>query len=104
MISRRSVMVSLGALAATAGGASARAPASRLGRLEQENNGQIGVFAFETGARQLLAHRADERFAMCSTFKWLLGALILQEVDAGENRLGRRVIITGARLTGAKLQ
>jgi len=36
-------------------------------------------------------HRADERFPMCSTFKWLLAAQVLSRVDAGEERLSRFV-------------
>src|SRR5262249_10570222 len=35
--------------------------------------------------------RADERFPMCSTFKLLAAAAILARVDAGEERLERRV-------------
>jgi beta-lactamase class A len=33
----------------------------------------------------------DERFAMCSTFKLLAGAAVLARVDAGKERLDRRV-------------
>ena len=36
-------------------------------------------------------HRADERFPMCSTFKLLAAAAILRRVDAGTERLERRV-------------
>jgi beta-lactamase class A len=36
-------------------------------------------------------HRLDERFPMCSTFKWLAAAVVLQRVDRGQERLDRRI-------------
>jgi len=36
-------------------------------------------------------HRADERFAMCSTFKWLLAAQVLAWVGQGQLRLEERI-------------
>ncbi len=36
-------------------------------------------------------HRLDERFPMCSTFKWLAAAHVLQRVDRGLDRLDRRI-------------
>jgi beta-lactamase class A len=44
-----------------------------------------------TGAR--FAHRGDERFAMCSTFKFLLAAATLNRADRGGERLDRRIPI-----------
>lgn len=52
-----------------------------FGAIEQRIGGRIGVFALDTGSGRHLAHRADERFAMCSTFKWLLAAAVLAQVD-----------------------
>jgi beta-lactamase class A len=40
----------------------------------------------DTGSGQLVGHRLDERFAMCSTFKMPLAAAILREVDQGRMR------------------
>lgn len=37
-----------------------------------------------TSGEVLLAHRADDRFAMCSTFKAPLAACVLQRIDRGE--------------------
>ena len=34
---------------------------------------------------------ADERFPMCSTFKWLLAACVLSRVDGGQERLDREI-------------
>ena len=42
-----------------------------------------------TGARS--AYRADERFPMCSTFKFLAVAAVLSRVDDGLERLDRRI-------------
>ena len=63
-----------------------------LEQLEQELGGTIGVFAMDTTTGDELVYRADERFAMASTFKPLLVAAVLAEVDAGtlslEDRYG----------------
>ena len=55
--------------------------------LEQEAGGRLGVCAIDTASGRTLAHRADERFAMCSTFKLPLAAAILQRADQGKLKL-----------------
>ena len=50
---------------------------SRLAAIEQRIGGRIGVVAWNTATNAWLVHRAQERFAMCSTFKWLLAAQML---------------------------
>jgi beta-lactamase class A len=40
--------------------------------LDARYGGRLGVAALDTGSGKRLGHRADERFAMCSTFKLLL--------------------------------
>jgi len=62
--------------------------------LEASVGGRIGVFALDTASGRNLAHRADERFAMCSTFKWALAAAVLERVDHGELRLDEAVHFT----------
>jgi beta-lactamase class A len=59
--------------------------------LESRVGGRLGIFALDTGSGRQLAHRADERFAMCSTFKWVLAAAVLSRVDRRELRLDERV-------------
>jgi beta-lactamase class A len=55
-----------------------------LQALERRSGGRLGVFALDGARLQApLAHRADERFGMCSTFKLLLAAAVLREADAG---------------------
>jgi beta-lactamase class A len=44
----------------------------------------------DTGSGRQLAHRPDERFAMCSTFKWVLAAAILARVEHGQLALDER--------------
>ncbi|MGO1057279.1 class A beta-lactamase [Crossiella sp. CA198] len=45
--------------------------------LEQKYGARLGVYALATGSGRTIAHRADERFAFCSTFKGLAAAAIL---------------------------
>jgi beta-lactamase class A len=51
----------------------------------------VGVYALDPASGKDLAHRADERFAMCSTFKWVLAATVLERVDRGELALSQTV-------------
>jgi beta-lactamase class A len=41
-----------------------------LAEIEARVGGRVGVFAIDTRTGRQLAYRPDERFAMCSTFKW----------------------------------
>jgi beta-lactamase class A len=62
-----------------------------LDEIERRIGGRLGVFALDTGSGRELSHRADERFAMCSTFKWVLAAEVLALVDGGELSLDERL-------------
>jgi beta-lactamase class A len=72
-------------------------PAS-LAQLEKENNGRLGVAVLDTGSGESSGHRTDERFAMCSTFKMLLAAAVLERVDSGKESLRRRIPIPATGL------
>ncbi|MGK8524811.1 class A beta-lactamase [Nocardia asteroides] len=50
----------------------------RLVELERKFDARLGVYARHTGTGAAIAHRADERFAFCSTFKGLAVAAVLQ--------------------------
>lgn len=50
-------------------------PEDRIAAIEQAYGGRLGVALLDSGGRSILAHRADERFAMCSTFKLLLAGM-----------------------------
>jgi beta-lactamase class A len=100
----------LGAVGATAsdcfsspgaGAAPGRAPSVEplsFAEIEARAGGRLGVFALDTGSGRQLAHRPDERFAMCSTFKWVLAAAVLARVDAGQLTLDERVVYGPADL------
>jgi beta-lactamase class A len=49
----------------------------RLPELERRFDARLGVYALDTGTGRELAYRADERFAMCSVFKALAAAAVL---------------------------
>jgi beta-lactamase class A len=66
--------------------------------LEHKYGGRLGVAALDLATGKRMEHRADERFPMCSTFKFLAGAYILARVDRGEERLDRRITFTRADL------
>jgi beta-lactamase class A len=60
-------------------------------RLEQGVQGRLGVAVLDTASGATWGQRADERFPMCSTFKWLAASLVLSRVDAGQEQLSRLV-------------
>src|ERR1044072_5471155 len=95
MISRRDFTLAAAAAASCVGaGDGAKAIASlqaEFARIEAERGGRLGVALLDTLDGRFAGHRADERFAMCSTFKLLAGGAILARVDAGKDRLDRRI-------------
>lgn len=82
--------------------ATARASDDELSRrfasIEAAMGGRLGVayYVLQTGASG--AHRGDERFPMCSTFKYLLAAYVLHRVDHGGDDLDARLPFTSADL------
>ena len=65
-----------------------------LQTIEKNTNGRIGVAAINLANGSVLLHRERERFAMCSTFKWLLGAVVLQKAEQGTEQLNRKITWT----------
>lgn len=66
---------------------------SRIVELEQESGGRLGVAYFD---HQILTHfdyRGNELFPLCSTFKLLLVAAVLQQIDQGNDSLARQIIV-----------
>ena len=59
--------------------------------IEADVGGRFGVAVFDTATTRMSGHRLDERFPMCSTFKWIAAAQVLQRVDAGQEQLERRI-------------
>lgn len=76
-----------------------RAGASeRLAELERRHGGRLGVAVLDTGSGRRMAYRADERFPMCSTFKFLAAACVLARVDRQEESLDRRIVFAASDL------
>jgi beta-lactamase class A len=71
---------------------------ARIAALEHRHGGRLGVAIIDTGNGRRVAHRGDERFPMCSTFKWLAVAAVLARVDRGEESLDRRIVFTPAEV------
>jgi beta-lactamase class A len=69
-----------------------------IAEIEARVGGRVGVFALDTGTGRSLAYRPDDRFAMCSTFKWALAAAVLARVDRAELSLPERVAYAEADL------
>ncbi|RZU41573.1 class A beta-lactamase [Edaphobacter modestus] len=68
-----------------------------LAALETRSKGRLGVAILFPSGKQV-THRADERFPMCSTFKFLAASLILQRVDQGKEHLDRAVAFSKSDL------
>jgi len=71
----------------------ATAASLALAEIEQASGGRLGVFAVDTGTGKELHHRADERFPMCSTFKWVLAAAVLRHIARGVLSFQQRVTL-----------
>lgn len=85
-----------GGISAKSGNAADPALARRLAEIERRAAGRLGVTLLDGGGQVLGGQRQDERFPMCSTFKFLLAAAVLQRVDRGELSLDQRVEIRAA--------
>jgi beta-lactamase class A len=64
---------------------------SELVRIEKDVGGRLGVAALDTRTADQFGHHADDLFPMCSTFKFLLAAAVLNRVDNGQEKLERRI-------------
>ncbi|MEQ1810836.1 MAG: class A beta-lactamase [Terricaulis sp.] len=71
-----------------------------ISQLEQRIGGRIGVCALNTADGFTLSERGDERFAMCSMFKWLLAAQVLYTDARTPGFRAQQVRFTAADLEG----
>src|SRR5690349_17493579 len=101
-LSRRNVLVGGLTFAALAAGSGRWAFATpppvmtfenQIAGLEQANNVRVGLWAVNLASGKTLTNRADEMFAVCSTFKGYAAARVLQMVERGELALDRRVYV-----------
>ncbi|QOV41068.1 class A beta-lactamase [Streptomyces ferrugineus] len=79
-------------------GAPAHATTDRLRELERQHGARLGVFAYNVRTKQTVAHRADERFPICSLFKPLAAAAVLRDLDRDGEVLAKRIHYTAADL------
>jgi beta-lactamase class A len=82
MQTRRNFLIGAGALA----GCTCTGPRHGPAQMEKEFGGRIGFSALDTASGRRIRWRADERFALCSTFKAALAGAVLARRDAGEIR------------------
>ena len=66
--------------------------------VEQRLNARLGVVLHDLASGRIWAHKADQRFPMCSTFKALAAAAVLARVDRGQENLARRVVFQASDL------
>jgi len=60
--------------------------------LERRHGGRLGVAILDSAGASVIAHRGDERFALCSTFKFLAATFVLARVDRKHESLTRRIV------------
>lgn len=106
MLTRRDTL--LGALALGACAPTTQRPAAdstladdpRFAAIEARIGGRVGVAALNTASNVWLTHRAQERFAMCSMFKWLLAAQVLHTEMRSPGFRNREVRFSATDLEG----
>jgi len=99
LVHRRTILLAASALplagACTAWSEKGARPASSaesdLAALERSVGGRLGVAALDTATGARLQHRATERFPLCSTFKTMVAAAILERSVRDSGLLERRV-------------
>jgi beta-lactamase class A len=105
--SRREVLFAgLGAAVLTASASVLPLPRARaaspfldgLSDLEQQHDALIGLFAQDMASGRTLEHRADDSFAMCSTFKAYAAGSVLQRAQRGELSLDQQVFVNPAEI------
>jgi beta-lactamase class A len=67
---------------------------ARLAEIEAAAQGRLGVAIIDTKTGALVGRRLNERFPLCSTFKVLAAAFVLDRVDHGNEKLDRRITFT----------
>ena len=96
-LSRRLFLTAAGAAGVGSHGAFAAEP-NPFTALETRIGGMVGVGAIDTATGKFVGHWPDMRFAMCSTFKWLLAAQCLSLSDKGQLKLSESLPLIEADL------
>ncbi len=85
MLSRRTAIAALLA-------APQNAPTvARLESIAKNAQGRLGCAILDTATGKRIGFGADDRFPMCSTFKFLAAAFVLSRVDRAQEQLARRI-------------
>jgi len=111
-LARRTVMAAAPLLLAA--GRAQAAPAwdsfrQRLGTLERQSGGRLGVAVTDTRTSTTAGHRLTGRFPMCSTFKVLACSAVLARVDQGRDTLDQPIayvrgdLVAYSPITGAQV-
>ncbi|QNI06423.1 class A beta-lactamase [Mycobacterium kubicae] len=69
------------------------APSDRIDELESQYHAFAGVYAQDLDSGHTVTHRADDPFAMCSTFKAYAAGRVLHKVQRGELDLDQATFI-----------
>jgi beta-lactamase class A len=72
-------------------------------QLEETNGGRLGVAVLDTATGERSGYHTDERFPMCSTFKFLLASAVLKRVDGHRETFDRAVAIPSKLLFNSPL-
>jgi beta-lactamase class A len=92
--------ITLAARAGAAASDGAMDVVAALQALEAREGGRLGVSIINTASGAQKGYRGDEAFAMCSTFKFVLAAAILQRFDTGSIRLDTPINIQRDDIVG----
>ena len=65
--------------------------AAGIAEIERDLQGRIGVAILDTANHRSIAYHSTDRFPMCSTFKFLVTAAVLNRVDKKEEQLDRMI-------------
>lgn len=98
-LTRRETLVTALALSACAPTTARSGPSPddpRIAAIETRIGGRVGVCAIDTATGAMIVHRVHERFAMCSSFKWLLAAQHLHMDQETPGWLGE-ILLFGRR-------
>jgi len=72
----------------------------RIALLEKQYSALVGFYGVNLQSSRVFAHRENDRFAMCSTFKAYLAARVLQKAQRKESALTDTVYIDPAAVVG----
>lgn len=66
---------------------------ARAVQVEGRLNARLGFSAIDLNSGRRWSYHEDQRFPMCSTFKFVAAAAFLEKVDRGDDSLSRRIIL-----------